>query len=325
MTRNSYQAINNPPVRIALGSMYFGTRVDEPTSFELLDRFVAAGGTVIDTANNYSFWSSESGYGGQSEGVIGRWLAGNPGVRENLVISTKVGAEPTVAGRWPESREGLSAQVIADGVKGSLDRLGIDRIDLYWAHMEDRSVELEETVQALGELVAEGIVGRLGVSNHPTWRVERARQIAASRGLEGYTALQLSYSYLQPRPFAPVEGQDHRSGFVTIETLDYVTANPEIALWAYTPLLLGAYVRPDRPLQEAYDHPGTTRRLAVLDEVAADLGATRTQVVLAWLTGGEPAITPIVGVSSMGQVDEAMAGVSLSLTPAQRQQLDAAT
>jgi aryl-alcohol dehydrogenase-like predicted oxidoreductase len=155
--------------------------------------------------------------------------------------------------------------------------------------------------------------------------VERARQIAASRGLEGYTALQLSYSYLQPRPFAPVEGQDHRSGFVTIETLDYVTANPEIALWAYTPLLLGAYVRPDRPLQEAYDHPGTTRRLAVLDEVAADLGATRTQVVLAWLTGGEPAITPIVGVSSMGQVDEAMAGVSLSLTPAQRQQLDAAT
>ena len=325
MTTDSIQAINNPPVRIALGSMYFGTRVDERTSLEVLDRFVAAGGTVIDTANNYSFWSSESGFGGQSESVIGRWLSSNPGVRENLVISTKAGAEPTVAGVWPESREGLSAHAVAQGVKGSLDRLGIDRIDLYWAHMEDRSVELEETVQALGELVTEGIVGRLGVSNHPTWRGERARQIAAARGLEGYTALQLSYSYLQPRPFAPVEGQDHKTGFVTIETLDYVTANQEIALWGYTPLLVGAYVRADRPLKEAYDHPGTVRRLAVLDEVAADLGATRNQVVLAWLAGGRPAITPIVGVSSVAQLDEAMAGVSLSLTPEQRERLDAAT
>ena len=325
MTRDSNQAINMPPVPIALGAMYFGTRVAEATSFELLDHFVAAGGTVIDTANNYSFWSSESGYGGQSEGVIGRWLSSNPGVRENLVISTKVGAEPTVAGGWPESREGLSAHAIADGVKGSLDRLGIDRIDLYWAHMEDRSVALDETVQALGELVAAGMVGRLGVSNHPTWRVERARQIAASHGLEGYTALQLSYSYLQPRPFAPVEGQTHAFGFVTAETLDYVTENPEMALWAYSPLLVGAYVRPDRPLQEAYDHPGTVRRLAVLDEIAAELGATRNQVVLAWLSGGQPAIVPIVGVSSVGQLDEALGGVSLSLTPEHRRRLDAAT
>ncbi|HEU4542055.1 MAG TPA: aldo/keto reductase [Jiangellaceae bacterium] len=325
MTINKELGVDAPIVPMALGAMYFGTRVDERTSIELLDRFAASGGTQVDTSNNYSFWSSESGYGGQSERVIGRWLAGNPGIRERLLISTKVGAEPTVAGRWPESREGLSARAIADGVKGSLDRLGVDRIDLYWAHMEDRTVDLEETVGALGELVAGGTVARLGVSNHPTWRVERARQIAASLGLAGYSALQLSYSYLQPRPLAPVEGQAHRFGFVTEETLDYVAENPDVTLWAYSPLLLGAYVRADRPLQDAYDHPGTSRRLAVLDEVSAELGATRNQVVLAWLSGGQPAITPIVGVSSARQLDEAMAGVSLSLTAEQRLRLDSAT
>jgi aryl-alcohol dehydrogenase-like predicted oxidoreductase len=310
---------------MALGAMYFGTRVDERTSFALLDRFVSSGGTVIDTANNYSFWSGGSGYGGQSEAVVGRWLASNKGVRNSLVISTKVGAEPTVAGGFPESREGLSAQAIADGIKGSLDRLQIDQVDMYWAHMEDRSVGLEETVSALGDLVNAGLVGRLGVSNHPSWRVERARQIAATRGLAGYSALQLSYSYLQPRPLAPVDGQSHRFGFVSDETLDYVVENPGIALWAYSPLLVGAYVRPDRPLPEAYDHPGTSRRLAVLDEVAAELGATRNQVVLAWLTGGRPAITPIVGVSSVDQLDEAMAGSALALTADQRRRLGAAS
>ncbi|HEX6231794.1 MAG TPA: aldo/keto reductase [Jiangellaceae bacterium] len=325
MTTGEHQTPDHVAVPMALGAMYFGTRADERTSFELLDRFVAAGGTLIDTANNYSFWSSESGFGGQSETVIGRWLSSNPGVWENLLISTKVGAAPTVAGDWPARREGLSAKAISEGVNGSLDRLQIDWIDLYWAHMEDRSVDLDETVGALGELAAAGTVRRLGVSNHPTWRVERARQIAAARGLSGYTALQLSYSYLQPRPLAPVEGQDHRFGFVTPETLDYLTENPDIELWAYSPLLLGSYVRADRSFKEAYDHPGTRRRLAVLDEVATELGATRNQVVLAWLTGGHPAITPIVGCSSVSQLDEAIAGVTLSLTQEQRKRLDAAT
>lgn len=321
MTADQHQAT----VPMALGAMYFGTRVDERTSMAMLDRFASAGGTLIDTANNYAFWSSDSGFGGQSENVIGHWLSRNPGIREKLLISTKVGAAPTVAGDWPANREGLSAKAITGGVKGSLDRLQIDWIDLYWSHMEDRSVELDEIVGALGELVAAGTVRRLGVSNHPTWRVERARQIAAARGVAGYTALQLSYSYLQPRPLAPVEGQGHRFGFVTPDTLDYVTENPDVELWAYSPLLLGSYVRADRPFPEAYDHPGTRRRLAVLDEVAAELGATRNQVVLAWLSGGRPVITPIVGCSSIGQLDEALAGVSLVLTAGQRRRLDAAT
>src|SRR5690606_12395517 len=135
-----------------------------------------------------------------------------------------------------------------------------------------------------------------GVSNHPAWRVERARRIAAERGWTPYTALQLGYSYVQPRPLAPVDGQDHPFGVAGPETLDYVRSEPGLWLWAYSPLLRGAYARPDRPFAEAYDHPGTTRRLAALGAVAEETGATRNQVVLAWLAGGDPPITPIVGV-----------------------------
>jgi aryl-alcohol dehydrogenase-like predicted oxidoreductase len=313
-------------IRMALGAMYFGTRVDERTSLQLLDRFVAAGGTLLDTANSYAFWVSDSGFGGQSESVIGRWLAANPGVRDQVVISTKVGAEPTVRGDWPGSREGLSALAIRTAAKASLDRLQTDRIDLYWAHMEDRSVQLDETVAALGELVDSGAVSRLGVSNHSLWRVERARRVAAATGRPGYTALQYSYSYLQPRPFAPVEGQAHRFGFVIDDILDYVDSEPELTLWAYSPLLVGAYTgRADRPLPEPYEHPGTTRRLAVLDEVAGELGATRNQVVLAWLTGGRPAITPIVGISTEAQLNEALEGATLALGDEQRRRLEQAT
>ena len=83
---------------LVLGTMYFGTRTDEATSFALLDRFVEAGGTTIDTANCYAFWQSDTGAGGQSEALIGRWLAANPGLRDDLVLATKVGQEPREPG-----------------------------------------------------------------------------------------------------------------------------------------------------------------------------------------------------------------------------------
>jgi aryl-alcohol dehydrogenase-like predicted oxidoreductase len=308
---------------LALGTMFFDTRVDEQTSFDLLDRFVEAGGRVIDTANAYSFWTDPSGLGGQSEALIGSWLARRPGLRDHLVISTKVGAAPTVAGEWPSSAEGLSAPAIKAAAEASLARLGTDRIDLYWTHMQDLKVPLEETVGALADLVADGTVGRLGCSNHPVWRVERARQIAWANGWASYGAIQLRHSYLQPRPgaWATVDAS-HR--FVTEDVLDYVQGDPELSLWAYTALINGAYTRADRPLPEGYHHPGTTRRLAALAVVADQLGVSRNQVVLAWLAGGDPPVTPIVGVSTPEQLDEAVAGFALTLTPEQRQRLDAA-
>jgi len=303
---------------LVLGAMYFGTRTDEATSRQILDRFADAGGTMIDTSNNYSFWTDPSGLGGQSEAVIGRWLADHPGLREQLYLSTKVGAQPLAPGGYPDNLEGLSPRAITQSVQDSLQRLGTERIDLYWAHVEDRSVPLDDMMATFGSLVENGVVGQVGCSNWPIWRVEQARQVA--RGWKGFTALQLMHSYLQPRPGARVEWQPERFGFVSDQTLDYVDAQ-QLDVWAYSPLLKGGYTHPDR-LGEAYDHVGNDRRLAELDRIAADLDASRNQVVLAWLLGGEAPISPIVGVSSVSQLDEVLEATKLTLSPEQRAGLD---
>ncbi|MFD8384138.1 aldo/keto reductase [Streptomyces sp. NPDC059679] len=156
-----------PDVNFALGTMGFGTKVDAATSLNLLDRFAGVGGTLVDTANCYAFWTDPSGRGGHSEEVIGQWLARRPSLRDQMYLSTKAGAQPVGPGNWPANREGLSASALkAAAAEGSLRRLGTDRIDLYWAHMEDRTVSLAESAEGFGALVAEGVVGQLGCSNH---------------------------------------------------------------------------------------------------------------------------------------------------------------
>lgn len=122
---------------LCLGALPFGTTVDEKTSFAILDRFVEAGGDLIDTADNYAFWAP-GGTGDESESTVGRWLASRR-LYDKVVISTKVGARPTVPGSGLETAEGLSAPVIRKAAEASLRRLGTDRIDLYWTHIEDRS------------------------------------------------------------------------------------------------------------------------------------------------------------------------------------------
>jgi aryl-alcohol dehydrogenase-like predicted oxidoreductase len=307
---------------IVLGAMPMGTTLGEDESFALLDRFVERGGRWIDTANNYMFWGHPSGFGGQSEEIVGRWLRARPGVRDRVRISTKLGAQPTDARRGLESAEGLSAPVVRRAAEESLRRLGVEHVDLCWAHIEDRSVPLEETVGAFGSMVEDGIAGRVGASNHPAWRVAQARHLAAARGVAAWSALQLRHSYLRPRPGAALPASAHR--LVTGETLDFVRAHDDIDLWAYTALLNGAYVRPER-LDEAYEHRGTTRRLAVLDEVAAEAGVGRHQVVLSWLLGGDPAVWPIVGATTVPRLDEAMDAEELELDAAHRDRLDAAS
>jgi len=305
---------------LVLGAMWLGTLVDERRSFEILDRFVDAGGVWIDTANSYAFWVDPSCVGGQGETVLGRWLARRRGIRDRVRISTKVGAAPTEAGPWPATAEGLSAGAIKTGIEDSLRRLGTDHVELYWAHMPDAATPLDETVAAFDELVAGGLAGRLGGSNFPVWQVERARQISRADGGAGFTAVQQLHSYLSPRPGVRPSGL--RFGAATDEVLHYVEHNADMALWAYTPLLSGGYTRADKPLAETYDHPGTTGRLAVLDEVVAETGTNRNRVVLAWLAGGNPAVTPVVGVSRVEHVDEAVAGAALELTADQRARLD---
>ncbi len=311
---------------LSLGTMHFGTATDEATSFAILDRYVEAGGTFIDTANNYGFWTGSQG--GDSEELLGRWRRSR-GVGDEVVIATKLGARPLAAGTsFTDNAEGLSARVIRESAERSRDRLGVARLDLLYAHIEDPVVRLAETVEAFAALVAEGTVGLLGASNHWTWRVERARSLAAAAGLPGYEVLQYQHSYLRARTDLPgLLSRDGMQGVVSGDLLSYLRAEPQLAMVGYSPLLKGGYVSRARLAAAEFaefDHPGTPVRLAALREVARDSGATVNQVVLAWLIGAEVPVIPLVGASSPAQLDESLAAADLELTAQQRATLDAA-
>lgn len=298
--------------QIVLGTMDHGTRVDEPTAYRLLDRFVEAGGYWLDTANCYSFWNDPSGLGGASERVLGSWLRENPGVRSRVGLATKVRQNPLVAHSWPDSAEGLSADAIRAGLAGSLDRLGVEHVDLLWAHAEDRSVSLAETVAAFGEAVAEGRAARIGAANHASWRVEQARSLAREHGVTQWSALQLRHSLVQPRPGTTVPEAGHK--LLGADDLDFAQSE-RLMLWCYTPLMMGGYTRDDRPFSAGYAHPGTDRVRQVLGQTARELGATPNQVVLAWLMA--QGISPLVGASRVEQIDEAMGARSMTLSDEQ--------
>ncbi|MFG2456334.1 aldo/keto reductase [Streptomyces sp. NPDC048523] len=308
---------------LALGAMLFGSRTDEETSFAVLDRYVEAGGTFIDTSDNYAFWE-DGGQGGQSEELLGRWRRSR-GVGDEIVIATKLGARPLAPGTSHlDNAEGLSAKVIRESAERSRERLGVSKLDLLYAHIEDPRVPLQETVEGFAELVAEGTVGLLGVSNHAVWRVERARALAAAAGLPGYEVLQYAHSHLRPRTDVPDDlFPDGSLGHAGADLLSYLRAEPALTLVAYSPLLKGAYTHPDR-LPADFDHPGTAPRLRALAEVAKETGATVNQVVLSWQIGSDLPILPLAGVSSLAQLEENLEAVDLELTGEQRARLDGA-
>lgn len=301
---------------LCLGTMYFGTTVDEQSAFAVLDRFVEAGGTFIDTANTHSFWVP-GGTGVESEELLGRWLASR-GVRDQVVLATKVGALPDPPGAaWPEHAEGLSREVRAQAT-ASMRRLGTDHLDVYYAHIEDRRTPLHDTVTTFASLVTDGVVRVTGCSNHAAWRVAQAREIARAEGLPGFTCVQQRHTYLRPRAGADFGANPH----ISDEMLDYAREESDMTVLGYSVLLSGAYTRSDRPLPEQYDHEDSGRRLAVLADVARELGATPNQVVLAWLLGGDPPVLPVLGVSSVSQLDECLGAVGLVLDDELRQRLD---
>src|ERR1700743_1072860 len=184
---------------LSLGAMRFGTTTDEATSFAILDRYVGAGGNFIDTSNNYLYFVHGT-QGGESEALLGRWRASR-GTGDEIVIATKVGGRPvTPAADFGTAREGLSRAAIREASERSRERLGVERLDLYYAHIPDLTgVPLDEQVAAFGELVADGTVGLLGLSNHWAWQVERARNLAAVAGRARGDVLSYQHTYLRVR------------------------------------------------------------------------------------------------------------------------------
>jgi aryl-alcohol dehydrogenase-like predicted oxidoreductase len=310
---------------LSLGTMRFGTTTDEATSFAILDRYVAAGGNFIDTSNSYLFFVNGT-QGGESEALLGRWRASR-GISDEIVIATKAGARPAApTADLSARREGLSRVAILEASQRSRERLGVERIDLYYAHVPDKAVPLDEQVAAFGDLVADGAVGLLGLSNHWAWQVERARGVAGVAGTARADVLQYHHTYLRMRTDIPDTrfSPDGEIGVADGSILSYVRAEPGMTLVAYSPLLGGAYSRPDKGLDRGYEHPGTAARLAALDQVVTETGATANQVVLAWLMGGDLPVVPLIGASTVAQLDESLAAVDLQLSAEQRQLLDAA-
>jgi aryl-alcohol dehydrogenase-like predicted oxidoreductase len=302
--------------RVALGTMYFGTTVPEDTARRLLDRYVERGGRLIDTANCYSFWT-EGGTGEEAEQVIGRWIS-DRGARDDVLLASKVGSRPEPQGAsWPEHAEGLGSATITEQFARSAERLATDHVDLYLAHIDDPTTEPAETLKAFDALVRAGSVGVIGASNTTAERLQSARKLSGEYGWASYEVVQQRHTYLTVVPGAETGPQR-----LIEPSLARYAREENILLQGYSPLLGGSYTRPDRPLAPEYRSRANTRRLEVLRTTSARLGLTPTQLVLAWMAGGEQPVMPVLGVSSVEQLNEALDGLDFDLPQPLRVNLD---
>jgi aryl-alcohol dehydrogenase-like predicted oxidoreductase len=290
----------------------FGWTIDEQRSFEVLDAYVAAGGNFIDTADAYG--RRGPGGSGESERIIGRWMAAR-GNREQLVIATKVG----ISAELP----GLSRATIRRGIEGSLERLGIETVDLYYAHRDDPETPLQETLGAFSQLIEEGRVRYAAASNYSAERLEEALRVSREAGIASYVALQPQYNLVERREY---EGE-----------LRPVCERHGLACVPYYGLargfLTGKYRR-DGPeidsqraagVREAYFNERGFGVLDVLHELADAHDTAVAAVALAWLLAQPTVLAPIASATSTAQLAELVACVDLQLTAAELERLDTAS
>ncbi len=294
---------------LVLGGNVFGWTADKATSFAVLDAFVAGGGTMIDTADVYSAWAPGH-KGGESETVIGEWLKAS-GKRGAVQIATKVGMLPGEGGAK------LAPARIAAACDASLTRLGIDTIDLYFAHQDDEDVPQEAALEAFGKLVDAGKIRVVGASNFSAARLKSALDLATAHHLPHYHVLQPEYNLVSRHKFEG-ELQDlcvtHNIGVVPY----YGLASGFLTGKYRSNADLSKSVRGGR-MQPMID--GKLGVLAAMDSVAEETGATLAQIALAWLAA-QPGITaPIASATSVAQMDELTGAMALLLTADQRDRL----
>ena len=318
---------------LAFGAMPLGTLADDDASFAVLDAYVADGGSFVDTANNYAAWWQQGTFGGQSESLLGRWMAAR-GNRDEIFLATKGSAGWTdPAGVWPAGQaeptwekipaqwEGAGSDALRAALEGSLRRLGTDHVDLYYVHVDDRTVPLVETLATLAGFVAEGKIRYYGYSNVRAWRLAQIRALCEQHGWPQPVALQQERTYLQRRP-----GLRHAS-IVDDDQLDYLESHPDLTLVAYSPLLKGLYDLPAHEREQqwnfaSYAGEHSTGRLAVLDAMADELDVTPGQLVIAWLAHQEPRTIPLVGTSRVERYRDVADAMEIRLAPEQLARLD---
>lgn len=309
--------IGRSDLRVApfcLGGNVFGWTADAATSFAILDRFVESGFDFIDTADRYSRWVPGH-VGGESEAVIGRWFAERPGVRDRVVLATKVGMDMGAAGK------GLSAAHIVRACEASLKRLRTDRIDLYQSHLDDAAVPLEETLRAYEGLIAAGKVRVIGASNYSAPRLAEAVKLSAAAGLPRYQCLQPDYS-LAERGYEIELDPLCRAN--TIGVIGYFSLAAGFLTGKYRSADAAAgRAREERVVK--YLNPRGFALLDVLDGVASEHEASPAQVALAWIMARPGITAPIASATSLAQLDELLGSAGLTLSSDGLARLDAAS
>lgn len=294
---------------LALGTIYFGSQIDRTESYAILDTYYEAGGRFLDTANNYATWLD--GYDEpQSEYLLGEWLD-DRGVRKEMTIATKVGFNP------PNQPRSLDPDVIERSVSESRDRLGIDTIDLLYAHVDDPDTAQTAYMEAFAEVVEAGHVRYLGASNVPAWRLARANRIAAEHDWPRFECVQPRFSYLLPDRDASFGGQLP----ATDELVDYCD-QAGLTLLPYSPTLQGAYGRTDRPIPDGYVRSENRLKMNLIEEIAAERGVDGNAVLFAWMLDRDRPTVPIVGCSTVEQLETNLQSLDIAFTDAERERLN---
>jgi len=299
---------------LVLGGNVFGWTADKKTSFDVLDRFVAAGLNAIDTADVYSAWAPGNS-GGESETIIGEWMKAR-GNRERVIVVTKVGSP------MGKGKEGLKARYIAEAAEASLKRLQVDAIDLYLSHWPDIAAPLEETLGAYERLIKEGKIRWCGASNLSPKLLEAALAVSRTKGLPRYEVLQPEYNLADRHEFE--SGLADLCGREQIGVITYFSLAKGFLTGKYrSEADLSRSPRGDGV--KAYLNPRGFRILDALETVAARHKAKPAEVALAWAMARPGVTAPIASATSLEQTESLVRSTGLALTEADMSALYAAS
>jgi aryl-alcohol dehydrogenase-like predicted oxidoreductase len=299
---------------LAFGGNVFGWTADEKASFALLDRFVDAGLTFIDTADVYSRWHPGN-KGGESETIIGKWLK-QSGKRNKVTIATKLGIE------MAPDKKGLSRAYMMRAVEDSLQRLQTDHIDLYQSHRDDPATPQAETLGAYAELIKQGKVGAIGASNFTAPRLAEALELSRKHGLPRYESLQPQYSLVERKELeGPLEELCLKE---KVGVIGYYSLASGFLSGKYrSEADLGNRARGSRV--KSYLNERGFRVLKALDDIAAKHRATPAQIALAWLMARPSVTAPIASATTLSQLEELIKSTEIRLGKAEIEQLDKAS
>lgn len=287
---------------LAIGGNVFGWTADEPTSFMVLDAFVGAGFSLVDTADVYSVWVPGH-VGGESETIIGKWLK-RSGRRQDVLIATKVGM------RMSSGKKGLARAHILRSVEDSLKRLQTDYIDLYQSHIDDDKTPLDETLETYSRLIEQGKVRTIGASNYSAGRLSEALQVSEQNRYPSYQTLQPLYNLYD------------RADYET--NLEPLCIEKGIGVITYFSLASGFLTGKYRSQEDLSKSPRGSRTkqylndrgfriLRALDEIAARLQSTPARVALAWLIARPGITAPIASATSLEQLNDLIEATRLAL------------